>query len=81
MAVRIGLNSNFSGEEIAAQSPFDAIMVYESENSVLVLVNGGTYLLKQADISYVKYLDTAAEVHGLQNLNIGTSTTRQKQNY
>jgi len=56
--VSIGLNSNFNGEEIGVKSPFDATMVYESENSALILVNKETYLIKQSNINYIKYLDT-----------------------
>ncbi|HEY0948118.1 MAG TPA: hypothetical protein VGE53_01315 [Candidatus Paceibacterota bacterium] len=80
VAVSIGLNSNFNGEEIGVQSPFNAIMVYESENSVLILIDGGTYLIKQADISYVKYLATIAKIHGLQDFTNLTSTTTKGSN-
>jgi len=69
VSVSISLNSNLNAEEIEAKSPFNAIMVYESENSVLVVIDGGTYLIKQSNISYIKYLNGTAKIRGLQNLD------------
>lgn len=75
--VSIGLNTNLNSKEIGVTNPFNAIMVYESENSVLVLIDGGMFLIKQSNINYVKYTETATNIHNLQNIS-NIATTRKE---
>jgi hypothetical protein len=56
VTVSINLISTFSDNQIAPVNPFNAFLIYQSSDSLLITTGTGTYLLKQSDISYIKYL-------------------------
>lgn len=74
--VSIGFDQNFNSEQIGVSNPFNALLVYQSADSLLILTNGGTYLLKQSDIAYVKYLEGNIRMRALQDfMNLDSATT------
>ncbi len=75
VAVTINFKQDAQMEGISTSNPLDAIMVYESENSALIVVEEGTYLIKQSDINYVKYPGAIAKVRRLQEFTNTATTT------
>lgn len=77
VAVNIGFDQQFNSQQMGITNPFNAFLVYQSADSVLVLTDKGVYLLKQSDIAYIEYLEANARIRSLQYLytpNVAIST-------
>ncbi len=72
VSVMISFNPDYDRTEIVLEDPFPAMLVYQSSDSVFLVSGTGTYLLKQEDIAYIKYLEGNQQLKQLKLLIIPT---------
>lgn len=68
VAVMIAFDSEYTQVETNLENPFSAFLIYQSSDSVLTVTGTGTYLFKQSDIAYIKYLEGNRQLKQLQQL-------------
>jgi hypothetical protein len=78
VAVTIGFEQKEKKVADDLSNPLDAFLIYESNDSLLLLTEQGVYLFKQDDIAYVKYREVYAHMHAMGEsavlLNFASST-------
>lgn len=80
VSVMISFNPDYDRTEIGLEDPFPAMLVYQSSDSVFLVSGTGTYLLKQDDIAYIKYLEGNQQLKQLKLLIIPTQLEITEEN-
>ena len=66
VSVMISFNPEYERAGIGVENPFPAMLIYQSSDSVLTVTETGTYLFKQGDIAYIKYLEGNTQLKQLR---------------